>query len=651
MSHWLSKFLGNSHSKNAPKGVPAAPKDALETAFDGLAPIYLVIFNTAQTGATIPVIAKRWAISENAVKNILDTTCMRLVGANRIDLIPKGCLDINQKLYLPEFNRSFANKFNDQKQPATSQIIHKPAEPPPVVVADPAGDAFRSLLIGPKTKISFHRTLRVPEDGKDYPLPAGLGAFPIHRVEDYASTVPSDWLKEGGFFIPLYQKEALFLQFEGQSWHPSIAKVCVGKINAISGKEYSERISSSAQDYVVIPSQKWLDGIASGEGTVNQFVAMPLGQGYTIEAQITDEEKFGGFQILAFEAIDGRFPDRDPDVDMRIRGHEEEKRKRRASPEGLHASSLPEVSLRLGSSPSLYSAPQYPADVSMGVAAGGSIKQQIHKDTYGLGSWEIKKKRSVTIHIVNSLAYKAITGNEPPQSPITAEQYKAAKIPWYHHYDETIQPVKPSSAFKRILGIASIDARRGISSNEKINQLTITPELIQRIKTPDKQEASETYRRRARESAEASYWKESLREISLVIDLNVNIRADDYALRSCCNYHLGRFRDGSIDGSLGLEKDRGCVEALSWRAYCRKSLGEHDELLEDADALMRVPETELIGLELKAEAALLAERYDDAFNDAMALKAKSPGHPRANQIISEANMKVFGRDFEEDHDI
>lgn len=34
--------------------------------------------------------------------------------------------------------------------------------------------------------IVFQRTLRIPDDGTVYPLPPGLGAFPIRRVRDFA---------------------------------------------------------------------------------------------------------------------------------------------------------------------------------------------------------------------------------------------------------------------------------------------------------------------------------------------------------------------------------------------------------------------------------------------------------------------------------
>ena len=32
-----------------------------------------------------------------------------------------------------------------------------------------------------RTSIEFERTLRIPDDGKHYPLPPGLGAFPLRH--------------------------------------------------------------------------------------------------------------------------------------------------------------------------------------------------------------------------------------------------------------------------------------------------------------------------------------------------------------------------------------------------------------------------------------------------------------------------------------
>ncbi|KAG2372731.1 hypothetical protein C9374_000397 [Naegleria lovaniensis] len=150
--------------------------------------------------------------------------------------------------------------------------------------------------------VTFHRTLRIPDDGKIYPLPPSLGSFPVKRVDDYLDRVPEAWKKQGGVFIPLYQREAMWLEFMNfNSEYPHALKIAVGKVNALSGETWDEQIKQrNVQDYVVTPLQPWLDGINAGDGYIKQFVAMPLGGGYTVEGQVTGEEKVGGTQIIAY---------------------------------------------------------------------------------------------------------------------------------------------------------------------------------------------------------------------------------------------------------------------------------------------------------------------------------------------------------------
>src|SRR5438034_589052 len=113
--------------------------------------------------------------------------------------------------------------------------------------------------IGERFSVSFQRTLRIPDDGRAYPLPPGLGAFPVHPVEDYKDRVPAAWREQGGVFIPMHQGEALWLGFDGASWKPNAVKVAVGMVNAVSGEMWDERLHDDPQDYVVCPQQPWLD--------------------------------------------------------------------------------------------------------------------------------------------------------------------------------------------------------------------------------------------------------------------------------------------------------------------------------------------------------------------------------------------------------
>jgi len=66
--------------------------------------------------------------------------------------------------------------------------------------------------------IDFQRTLRIPDDGKEYPLPAGLGRFPLKSVDDFPTQVPDKWLEHGGVMLPMYQSEALWINFGPGGW-------------------------------------------------------------------------------------------------------------------------------------------------------------------------------------------------------------------------------------------------------------------------------------------------------------------------------------------------------------------------------------------------------------------------------------------------
>ena len=44
----------------------------------------------------------------------------------------------------------------------------------------------------------FQRTLRIPDDEKDYPLPPGLGEFPLRHLDDYARRLPGEYLVQRG---------------------------------------------------------------------------------------------------------------------------------------------------------------------------------------------------------------------------------------------------------------------------------------------------------------------------------------------------------------------------------------------------------------------------------------------------------------------
>ncbi|HEY0633976.1 MAG TPA: hypothetical protein VGE00_01235, partial [Gammaproteobacteria bacterium] len=107
-------------------------------------------------------------------------------------------------------------------------------------------------------RIDFQRTLRIPDDNRAYPLPPGLGRFPLAHVDDHAERLPEAWRRHGGVFFPMYQAEAMWLYFDGS--YPCAIKIAAGKINAVSGAPWSNGLTAKPQDYVVSSEQPWLDG-------------------------------------------------------------------------------------------------------------------------------------------------------------------------------------------------------------------------------------------------------------------------------------------------------------------------------------------------------------------------------------------------------
>ena len=79
-------------------------------------------------------------------------------------------------------------------------------------------------------EIEFQRTLRIPDDGKTYPLPAGFGRFPLRHVDDYKDRVPASLMERGGVVMPMYQSEALWINFSSD--YPFAVKVAAGKIKS-----------------------------------------------------------------------------------------------------------------------------------------------------------------------------------------------------------------------------------------------------------------------------------------------------------------------------------------------------------------------------------------------------------------------------------
>ncbi|MFD6105456.1 hypothetical protein ACFWFQ_22615 [Nocardia salmonicida] len=308
-----------------------------------------------------------------------------------------------------------------------------------------AGDA---LELPGGVRVTFVRTLRLPETGT-YPLPPGLGTFPLRRVADYPDTVPEEWRERGGVMLPVYQREAMWLRFSATA--PTALKVAVGKVCAVSGKPWSDTLAKDPQNYLALPEQPWLDGINSGQGTVRQFVAVPMGLGATVEGQVTGTEQWGGVQLSVHGLADAA---------REVWEQQERARQQRLRAAPAPVAQPPWASVAYsaapyggpmpvsapGAPPSRGAAPAgLPVARKMGLGAGGTMRQEIYADTRPVDDYRPDADGRVFVHLASAAEWQQITGEPAPPTPITAQAYAANGLPWFDYYAADADDLPPST--------------------------------------------------------------------------------------------------------------------------------------------------------------------------------------------------------------
>ncbi len=304
--------------------------------------------------------------------------------------------------------------------------------------------------------IKFQRTLRIPDDGRDYPLPPGLGAFPLRHLDDYVRRLPEEWRHRGGVIAPIHQTEAMWIAFStggvrrfSASAYPFAVKIATGKICALTGDSWVDHLNRDPQDYVVLPEQPWLDGYCVEKGVIRQFVAMPLDEGYTVEEQLTGAARHGGLQIVVYPM----------------------KRERYQRLIARHEQDLPSYACESLS----YECESLEAP-GMGLAPGGRMKQEIYDDPYGLDAWDQRHASRCFVTLANSVQWVAISGERPPTPPPTAKDYTKAGLPWFEWYGGDAAAIAGADKLMSLKSVAQAGKAKGqepLPENETAEALRI----------------------------------------------------------------------------------------------------------------------------------------------------------------------------------
>lgn len=220
---------------------------------------------------------------------------------------------------------------------------------------------------------------------------------------------------------------------------------------------------------------------------------MPNSSGYTVAAQITGQSRIGGmsFEVTPskppfFGTVEGKqgrkitigvdssdgakvyyrlsvehtFADLAVLVGNRIGKHPEILRlyvgfERMSSDATLKDAEMEDGDIVMVFLPQLGGGGGPMAELRMGLAAGGHIRQTIVKDDHQSSIWEPEASVKFNVQIVNSELFQEVTGQEPPATPVTAQTYAAQGLPYYDIYNE--RPSGIAGAFGGVKSVAQFD--------------------------------------------------------------------------------------------------------------------------------------------------------------------------------------------------
>ena len=277
--------------------------------------------------------------------------------------------------------------------------------------------AFPDVHPDARLFITVHRTLRVPDDDTTYGLPPGLGSFQLTDVGQVRSRA-GDW-SPGDVLLPMWQAESAWFSFSAPSDYPFLVRMSVGGVNALTGDDFTDEVDFTGEDYFEVPTQPWLDGFRVDETTVRQFVAMPLGKGYTAAEQLTGvDDAAVRIQVT---------PLRGETWDRRRAARRTRQRTVADCGETMAPMAAPDGAM-----------PEPGSAMGMGMGAGGSITQSVAVPIEPKENWAIGAHAHATLRIINSMQWQTLTGTPPHHAPPTITEYQRHGYPWFEWYDDSL---------------------------------------------------------------------------------------------------------------------------------------------------------------------------------------------------------------------
>lgn len=301
--------------------------------------------------------------------------------------------------------------------------------------------AFPEVHADARIELVLNATVRVPDDESVADLPPSLGRLELWPTSAMSGPgVPEAWVHDPGVVVPLWQTEATWISFS--CGYPFLVMVGAGAVNAITGEPWSPEPDFDRQNYLEAPDQPWLDGFPANPdeaavGTVRQFVAAPLGRGYTAEEQLTDAPAVGGLTLVV--------------APLRAEHH-------------VPVPDWEAMPLAPGSGPDggpVMAFSAAPPPEALGLGGGGRIRQIVAEAEHPAGHWDLDAARTVRVHIADAESWERLTGRAPHPAPASAADYTAGGGVWFELEQDGAALDPTGSPVAGLESVGTVARRRG----------------------------------------------------------------------------------------------------------------------------------------------------------------------------------------------
>src|SRR5439155_6575067 len=111
----------------------------------------------------------------------------------------------------------------------------------------------------PQLIVKFQHPPRPPDDAKIYVFSAGLEELPLCPTTGFPDTLPTSWLKQTAFLMPMNPSDPFLMRFTAN--YPFAVKVAVANLDRVKGEPPLSSLQKEPRNYLAVSGESTAKGV------------------------------------------------------------------------------------------------------------------------------------------------------------------------------------------------------------------------------------------------------------------------------------------------------------------------------------------------------------------------------------------------------